>query len=83
MRFITETEPGVVELNWMWLPTFIGVSTPMKKRIEEKVSPMLVGKGATDEVLDAAHEKVIDLLCELHPLPGLRDYLEAIKFVEG
>jgi hypothetical protein len=83
MRFVTETEPGVIELTWTWLPTFIGMHTAMKKEIEAKVSPLLVGKGATDEVLDAAHDKVIEIICEKFQLPGLKDYLEAIKFVDG
>lgn len=83
MRLIVMSEPGVTELSWMWLPTFVGMNSALKKEIEEKVSEMLVGKLATDDVLDAAHEKVIELVCEKFPLPGLRDYLDAIKFVEG
>jgi hypothetical protein len=83
MRFITETEPGVVELRWMWLPTFIGMGTVFKQELEKEVAPMLVGKGASDEVLDAAHEKIIELLCKRFPIPGLKDYLDALKFVQG
>ena len=83
MRFVTETEPGVIELTWMWLPTFIGMSTAMKKEIESRVAPLLVGKPATDDVLGAAHDRVIEIICEKYQLPGLKDYLEAVKFVGG
>lgn len=83
MRLIVMPEPGVTELSWMWLPTFIGMNSALKKEIEEEVSKMLVGKPATDETLDAAHDRVIELVCQKFPLPGLKDYLDAIKFVEG
>lgn len=83
MRFIVRTGPGVVELNYMWLPTFCGLNAQLKKRIEEELAPALQGKEMTDEVLDAASDRVVDILCEMHEaLPGLRDYLDAIKFVQ-
>lgn len=83
MRFITETEPGVFELTWTWLPTFIGMNTAMKKEIETEVAPLITGKHATDDVLEAAHDKIIEIICRKFQRPGLKDYLEAIKFVDG
>jgi len=67
----------------MWLPTFIGLNNSFKKRIEDELAPLLQGKELTEDLLDAASDRVIDILCESHKsLPGLRDYLDAIKFVE-
>lgn len=82
MRFVVVTQPGVVEFNYMWAPTFIGMNSVMRKEIEKKVAPLLEGKPATDEVLDAAHDKIVELLCEKFQIPGLKDYLDAIKFIE-
>lgn len=84
MRAVIVTRPGTVELNWTWLPSFIGMSNIMKKAIEEELEPQLVGKELTDETLDWAHEQVIDILCKKHhAIVGLRDYLDALKFVTG
>lgn len=82
MRLIVQTGPGTVELNYMWLPTWIGMNTSVKQEIEEAISPMLVGKDMSDETLEAAHEAVIDFLDKKYKgLDGLRDYLDALKFV--
>jgi hypothetical protein len=83
VRYIAVTGKGEVELRYMWLPTFIGMDPHLSRKIEEKVSPMLIGKEATDTLLEEAHEAVIDLICEHHKIPGLRDFLDALKFVEG
>lgn len=84
MRFVVATAPGVVELAYMWLPQFAGMDPHLKAVIENDLAARLVGKEMTEEVLDAAHDRVIELICETHPsLPGLRDYLDAVKFVEA
>jgi hypothetical protein len=83
MRAVVVTEPGKLELNYMWLPTFIGMSNRMKMELEQKLAPELVGKELTEGMLDLAHERVVDFILEKFPLPGLRDYLDAIKFVQG
>lgn len=82
MRLIVQTGPGIVELNYMWLPTWIGMNTAVKQEIEEAISPLLVGKDMSDENLELAHEAVIDFLDKKYGgLAGLRDYLDALKFV--
>jgi len=82
MRLVVCTQPGVVEFNYMWSPAFIGMNSAMRQELEKKVAPLLEGKPMTDEVLDAAHDKIVELLCEKFQVPGLRDYLDAIKFIE-
>lgn len=81
MRFIVATAPGTIELNYMWLPSFIGMDSNFKRYIEEKLSPELVGKELSDETLDWANERVMDLICERYKFEGFRDYLDSIKFV--
>ena len=81
MRAVIRTAPGVVELNFMWLPTFVGMNAQLKKEIEERLKPKLEGR-PLEETLDDAHEMVIDFLVERFPaLTGLRDYLDAMKYV--
>lgn len=81
MRAVIRTGPGVVELNWMWLPTFVGMNAQLKKELEERLAPKLEGRPLEDS-LDDAHEMVIEFLVEKFPaLEGLRDYLDAMKYV--
>lgn len=83
MRLVVRSGPGTVEVAYMWLPTFIGMNTLLMQKIEGELAPLIEGKEMTDDTLEAAHERVLDIICKAHPLPGLRDYLDAMKFVEG
>ena len=83
MRTVYAPKPGVIALNFMWLPTFIGFGNALKKEIELELKPKIEGLPFTEETLDKAHELVIDAILKRFPdRPGLRDYLDAIKFVE-
>jgi hypothetical protein len=83
VRLITyDFEHGVLELNYMWLPTFLGQNSGLKKYIEEMISPEVVGKTVTTQLMDDVNTRVIDIICEKYPLNGLRDYLDGIKFVD-
>ncbi len=83
MLFVIRTSPGVVELNFMWLPTFLGMDPILRRDIEKELAPMLEKKEMTDEVLQAASDRAIEFICDrYHALPGLRDYLDALKFVQ-
>lgn len=83
MRLVVHTETGIVELNWTWLPTWVGMNSALKEEIERTLGPSLVGKELNEQTLNAAHDAVIDFLVKRHPaLKGLRDYLDAVKFVE-
>jgi hypothetical protein len=83
VRLVHTTGPGVVAFNFMWAPTFLGMGGQLKLELEKKLAPELVGKPMTDETLDWAHERVVDFIVEKFPtIKGLRDYLDAIKFVQ-
>lgn len=82
MRFIHLTEPGRLELNFLWLPTWLGINGAVKDSIEKKINDSVVGLPATDENLDRINDQVIALLVETYPIVGLIDYLEGIKFVQ-
>lgn len=81
MRFVLASGTSV-ELNYMWLPTWLGQNLKFKRDLEEKLGPELMGQELTAETLDHAHQRVIDIVCDLYPLAGLRDYLDGVKFVE-
>ena len=84
MRFVVATDPGVVELNYLYLPTFLGYDGQLKKVLDKELSSELIGKPLTDELLDYVHERVIDFICEKYKaIEGLREYLDAVKYVAG
>lgn len=84
MKIIVRTGPGAVGLNYMWLPTFVGMNTALVREIEAHVAPFLVGKELTDEVLDFAGEAALDYLVKKFPsVSGIFEYLEGLKYVES
>jgi len=82
MRFIERTGPGQLGLNYMWLPTWIGMNTQLLKELETAISSHIVGKPLDEDTLDAAHYLILDELERRFPNnAGLREYLDGIKFV--
>ena len=82
MRTVVRTQEGVLELNYMWLPTWIGMNTVIKPEIERELSKKIVGMVMSEDSLDAIHGMVIDHLVDGNPhVEGLRDYLDGLKFV--
>jgi len=84
VRFVIYTpEDAAVDLNHMWLPTWLGMNPEFKKEVEAHVNPLLVGKEPTKEVLDEAHEEVIQfILKKFSGIPGLEGYLRAVEHVK-
>lgn len=81
MLFVVPAQPGVLEISYMWLPTWIGMNTAVMKDIEEHVTRAFVGKEAKEEEV---HEEVLNYICtRFKELTGLREYLSAIKYVQG
>lgn len=82
MRLVQLTAPGRVEVNFMWLPTWLGINKEVKEALERELAP-LVGQEATDELLDGVNDKLLTLLEQRFPqIQGLRDYLDGLKFVQ-
>jgi hypothetical protein len=82
MRTVILTDPGVLELNWMWLPTWIGMNARLKQSIEQELAPIVQGKAMTDQELDAINSWVIARIVTECPLPGVSDYLDGLKFIQ-
>lgn len=82
MRLVLKTGPGEVQLNWSFLPTFIGANTALKTEVEKVLGPRLVGEPLDEATLDMAHDAVLEMLVEkFKELEGLREYLDALKYV--
>jgi hypothetical protein len=82
LLLIQRTEVGHIELNWSWLPTWIGMNTALLREIEAAVSPMVVGRALTDDLLEEIHQLVIDFLKQKYVnISGIDDYLDGLKFV--
>jgi hypothetical protein len=83
MRSVVVVGPGELELNYMWLPTWIGMNTALKAEIETALQPKLVGQPLDNDTLDWAHEQVVLILEGKFPeLTGLRDFLDSLKFID-
>ena len=81
---IAKGTDDTLEVNWMWLPTFIGQNSVLLKQlgqvINEKYPPPYE---ATDEKLDEIHIFAINWLQDALDIRGLDDYLMAIEHVGG
>lgn len=82
MRTVVPTEDGILEVNYMWLPTFIGMNNQLKKEMEEAIKDKIEGKVLSEELLNEADNLVIEYLeKKFVTIEGLRDYLNGLKFI--
>jgi hypothetical protein len=83
VKIVVPTDRGVLELNWMWLPTWIGMNNHIKMELEGLLSKELVGLPVTEETLDRGSELVIKYLeAKYAHLKGLREFFDGLKFIE-
>lgn len=83
MRTVVATDFGTVELSFTWLPLFIGQDPILRKKVEDGLSKELVGKELSEDTLEWAHGRVIELICAHYPaIKGLDDCLDALKYIQ-
>lgn len=83
MRAVVPVEHGVIEINYMWLPTCIGMNAVLKQEMEAAISSRLTGRALDDQSLDAAHDIVIEFLEKKFPdVNGLARFLDGMKYLE-
>ena len=74
---------GKWEVAWMWLPHFLASDQSLHRHVAEKMTETFKGQTLEEDqvqknlVLTQMHNEVIRLIMERHPIPGLRQYLEA------
>jgi hypothetical protein len=81
MRLVNLAKDGAVELNWMWLPTFIGQNYLVLKELEKIWRQNFNKAPRTNETLDAISDFTVRWLCDKFKIPGLDKYLEGLKYV--
>jgi hypothetical protein len=79
---VNHDDPNVIELNFMWLPTFIGQNTMILKELRQALGKEFVGKQITEKTLWAMHQRVIQWLEAKFPFEGVGKYLHAIEEVK-
>jgi hypothetical protein len=82
MRVIHLIDGNTVELNYMWLPTWIGQNAQFKKQLEGALREKIEGMDLTDENLDKIHDMVVEYIVANYQIPGLFEYIDGLKFVE-
>lgn len=80
MRLVHAVDKAV-ELNFMWLPTWLGQNAKFKQQLEKDLAPQIQGMALTEENLDKIHDMVLNYIVEKFSIPGLFDYLDGLKFV--
>lgn len=84
MRLVIVEGPGVVALNYMWLPTWLGQNAQFKKELEQALRFSIVGTELTEEGLDKINIQILEYIANRFPhFEGLEDYLDGLKFVAG
>lgn len=83
MRAVVPIEYGTLEINYMWLPTAIGMNAVLKQEMEKILAEKMKGRTMSEFNLDIAHDTVVEFLEERFPdIKGLGRYLDAMKYLE-
>lgn len=82
MHLTTYRGGGVLELNYMWLPTWIGMNAALKREIEAELAKTIVNRTVSEGTFSEIDREIIEWLSKRFPkLEGLREYLEGLKFL--
>lgn len=84
---------GRWEVAWMWLPHFLAADKELHKDVDQKMTlafkgTMLEGDAMSmyppsmTPILEMMHRKVIELILEKYPIPGLKELLEAYSHLQ-
>lgn len=85
MRFIQQNrdKPKILEVAWMWLPTFIGQNTALLGELDHVLGARFPTPFEVDDAkLDEIHRFVIDWVCDKLKIPGLWHYLKAVENIK-
>ena len=83
MRWVVRDGPGTLCLNYVWMPTWLGINGRLKEELDKAIKDKILGLPMTDESLDTANDLVIEFLCDRCKVPGLFEYLDALKYVHA
>lgn len=76
---------GKWEVAWTWMPYFLASDRDLIRRVDKEMTKELRTAARLDlseeDFLRRMHNKVLDLVVEAYPVPGLRRYLEGLEEV--
>lgn len=82
MRLIS-VRGRIVELNYMWLPTWLGQNAQFKRDLEKALRSEIEGLELNEDTLNRIDRMVLQYIVDHNPhVQGLYDYLDGLKFVE-
>jgi len=79
-----KSRSGKWEVAWMWLPHFLAADSSLHRYVGKSMTEAFKGETLEDNPAQAnamllrMHSKVLELILEKYPIPGLRQYLESI-----
>ena len=83
MRLVVATDPGVVAINYTWLPVWIGLNEQLLRRLAEKIRPLAEGRPLDDPTLAHLENVLIMLLKDEFPyVEGLEEMLKAVHNIK-
>jgi hypothetical protein len=69
----------------MWLPHFLAADLELHKFVDQGMTEAFRGLEVDEEnparMLERMDQKLIDLILEKHPLPGLRRFLDGYAWI--
>lgn len=82
MKLVVPVGPSSLEVAYVWLPAWLAMNHEMCGSLDAELSRVFVGKELTEELIDEAHEFVLDFFAKrFESITGLRDYLDGVKFI--
>jgi hypothetical protein len=82
MFAVVRAGQGILEVNYTWLPSWIGLNSKLLADIGNSVSSSVVGL-PLEEAERVGHAAVVRYVVNAYPdLEGLEEYLNALKLVK-
>ena len=82
VRTVVRVDKGVLEVNYMWLPSWIGMNSVLIKELSEHMQSKAVGKEFNDDLLDELDLEARAFLCDrFSTVKGLDSYLDGLRHV--
>jgi hypothetical protein len=83
LRLVVATDPETVEINYTWLPTWLGLNEQLLRKLADRIRPVVVGRPLDDATLALAECTLIMLLMdEFSYIEGLEEVLRSVHNVK-
>lgn len=80
MLLVVSTDEGTMEVNYSWLPTWIGMNPTLTSEIGRDLAHRFIGRPVDDALLEEAHVAVVEWLQDRYQaVHGLDEYLNSVR----